>query len=99
MKIHLRGHAETNSVWLNGKKLSLSKSLKVVNHSPTGFSWGYMGSGCAQLALAICIELFGKEPREYPIHYQAFKEKYITPLPEGKDFEQYIEVHVKKMAV
>jgi hypothetical protein len=61
MKIHLRGHAETNSVWLNGKKLSLSKSLKVVNHSPTGFSWGYMGSGCAQLALAICIELFGKE--------------------------------------
>jgi Family of unknown function (DUF6166) len=32
-------------------------SLKVANHSPTGFSWGYGGSGPAQLALALLLEV------------------------------------------
>ena len=31
----------------------LHKRLDLANHSPTGFSWGYGGSGPAQLALAI----------------------------------------------
>jgi hypothetical protein len=31
----------------------------IVNHSPTGFSWGYAGSGPAQLALAILADYFG----------------------------------------
>ena len=31
-------------------QLSLEKSLKVVDHSPDGFQWGYNGSGPAQLA-------------------------------------------------
>jgi hypothetical protein len=30
----------------------------LVNHSPTGFSWGYAGSGPAQLALAILADYF-----------------------------------------
>lgn len=32
------------------------RSLKVYNHSPTGFAWGYLGSGPAQLALALLLE-------------------------------------------
>ena len=34
-------------------QLSLEKSFEVVQHSPTGFQWGYGGSGPAQLATAI----------------------------------------------
>jgi hypothetical protein len=30
--------------------------LEIYNHSPTGFSWGYQGSGPAQTALAICYD-------------------------------------------
>lgn len=35
--------------------LPLEPSLKVSNHSPAGFNWGYGGSGPAQLALAILL--------------------------------------------
>ena len=38
-------------------KLSLEKSLQVVDHSPDGFQWGYTGSGPAQLAAAILNEV------------------------------------------
>ena len=33
----------------------LSLHLEVRDHSPTGFAWGYDGSGPAQLALAWCL--------------------------------------------
>ena len=35
---------------------ALNPCLDVRNHSPTGFAWGYEGSGPAQLALAILID-------------------------------------------
>ena len=38
-------------VTVDGKPLNLR--LDLWNHSPTGFEWGYGGSGPAQLALAI----------------------------------------------
>ena len=31
------------------------------NHSPDGFSWGYHGSGCAQLALALLADHFAHD--------------------------------------
>jgi len=34
----------------------LDPCLDVRNHSPTGFEWGYGGSGPAQLALALCVD-------------------------------------------
>jgi hypothetical protein len=37
----------------NGHRHDLPLYLRIVNHSPTGFEWGYGGSGQAQLALAI----------------------------------------------
>jgi len=51
MKIKLKGKISTGEVWLNDKPLSPGPSQAVYNHSPTGFSWGYEGSGPAQLAL------------------------------------------------
>lgn len=52
--------------------LSLEKSLEVANHSPTGFEWGYGGSGPAQTALAILLDFFG-DKRKALKWYQQFK--------------------------
>jgi hypothetical protein len=43
-------------VKLNGQPFDPSRSQRVRNHSPSGFEWGYGGSGPAQLALAILLE-------------------------------------------
>lgn len=44
----------------------------VVRHSPDGFAWGYGGSGPADLALSLLVDLLG-EPGRDPALYQAFK--------------------------
>jgi len=89
MEIFLKGNYETGEVWLNDNLLSPKRSLKVINHSPDGFNWGYGGSGPAQLALAICLELYdivyAKE------HYQDFKWKYISTLPQS-DFDVELDI-------
>jgi hypothetical protein len=36
--------------------LRLTPSLKIRNHSPTGFEWGSAGSGPAQTALALLLD-------------------------------------------
>jgi hypothetical protein len=86
MKIRLKGIHESRRVWLNGKELSPKRSQKVHNHSPDGFNWGYGGSGPAQLALAICLELFGQSHG-----YQEIKWKYIGALPQT-DFDVELEI-------
>jgi Family of unknown function (DUF6166) len=69
-----------------GKKLDLAASLKIVNHSPTGFCWGYAGSGPAQLALAMLLDYFkGDRVRALSL-YQDFKFKVIARLPMDEDF-------------
>lgn len=96
MKIKLKGNWATREIWLNGRKLNPSKSQKVSNHSPDGFNWGYGGSGPAQLALAICIELYGM-PKKHGVRnfdYQEFKFKHIATLPQS-DFDIEIEVDDK----
>lgn len=91
MTVELKGELDSQRVWLFGKELFPDASLKIRNHSPAGFSWGYGGSGPAQLALAICIELFGPE-RAQEI-YQEFKFKYIATLPQ-QDFEVDLNVDI-----
>lgn len=44
-----------------GDSKPLPLCLEIKNHSPTGFAWGYGGSGPAQLALAILVDVAGKE--------------------------------------
>ena len=53
----------------------------IVRHSPTGFAWGYGGSGPADLALNILYAVTGS--RELAMqHYQQFKWDFIAPMPE-----------------
>lgn len=80
MKHKLKGDGNRN-VWLNEKFLSPKRSQEIMNHSPDGFSWGYHGSGPAQLALAIVLELTGK-----PEGYQEFKCRIISRI-RGDFFE------------
>ena len=64
----------------DGQRLSLKRSLKVWNHSPTGFEWGYGGSGPAQTALAILLDYTGKRDFSERFH-QVFKEEFIAGAP------------------
>ena len=47
-------------------------SLWIVNHSPTGFEWGFGGSGAAQLAFALLLDGTA-HPRMTQQRYQVFK--------------------------
>jgi len=51
---------------------ALPLRLDLVNHSPTGFEWGYGGSGPAQLALAILADALADDRRADKLH-QRFK--------------------------
>lgn len=86
-----KGKYSTRSVYIDGNLLIPVKSWKVRNHSPDGFSWGYSGSGCAQLALAILLEFIDEKGAE--LLYQDFKTEFVAGLPQD-NFE--IEYDVKK---
>lgn len=58
----------------------LDPRLDIRNHSPSGFEWGYGGSGPAQLALALVADCCG-EAQAIPTVYQKFKAKVIARLP------------------
>ena len=62
------GHAAI--VTVDGRPLN--PRLDLYNHSPSGFEWGYCGSGPAQLALAILADHFG-DGRQALDWYQRFK--------------------------
>lgn len=57
--------------------LKPDESLKVWNHSPDGFQWGYAGSGPAQLALALLLDATGDRHFSSRRH-QAFKFDYVA---------------------
>ena len=83
---HLKGtrtetaHDDEAKVWLNGKPLSLNESLKYCSKSPSGFNWGYGGSGPAQLAHEICRQLYGLEICKKV--FQGFKYRHIEGIRE-----------------
>lgn len=49
------------------------------NHSPTGFEWGYSGSGPAQLSLAILACQLGDDAMACRL-YQPFKRDVVSKL-------------------
>ena len=67
-----------SSVSVNGSELDLDKSLRLRRHSPSGFEWGYEGSGPAQLALAILIETGGEAAALE--HYHEFKREWLSGI-------------------
>lgn len=100
MKVHIRGifgkHFDT--VFLNGRILTPDASQKVYNHSPDGFSWGYGGSGPAQLALAILLKASNGDEKYAMRNYQEFKRRVIAPLPFGGNFDINVELPVKEVS-
>lgn len=54
--------------------------LDLWNHSPTGFEWGYGGSGPAQLALALLADVLDDTDEALEL-YQAFKWAVVARLP------------------
>ena len=69
-------------VTVNGKPLAWAKSLKVVNHSPTGPEFGYRGSGPAQMAAAVMLQA-GLPVEVVLDKYQPFKDAVIANLKDG----------------
>ena len=61
------------------RRLSLDRSLDLVNHSTKGFEWGYAGSGPAQLACGLLLNYYDDEQfvRE---HYIVFRDQVISRL-------------------
>lgn len=69
------GHATL--VTVNGQPLN--PRLDLWNHSPTGFEWGYGGSGPAQLALALLADCLGNDEQAVEFH-QEFKRTAVANL-------------------
>lgn len=66
----------------DGKAMTpLPLRVDIVNHSPTGFAWGYSGSGPAQLAVAILADWFGCDYAARALH-QRFKATAIASIGE-----------------
>jgi len=61
------------------RRLSPERSLDLINHSPTGFEWGYTGSGPAQLACGLLLDYYDdtQVARE---HYIEFRNRVISQL-------------------
>jgi hypothetical protein len=68
-------------VTVNGRPLKLRLDLH--DHSPTGFEWGFGGSGPAQLALAILADYLGNDEQALNL-YQRFKWAVIAELPRNR---------------
>jgi hypothetical protein len=68
-----------------GEQKPIDPRFDLVNHSPTGFCWGYAGSGPAQLALAILSDYL-KDDKKVLNLYQDFKSRVIVHLPMDADF-------------
>jgi len=83
----IKGIFESRRVFIDGKELFPDESLRLVNHSPDGFAWGYAGSGPAQLALAILLNFL---PSDLALSwYQEFKFDFVALIPQT-DFEATI---------
>ena len=85
--------------------------LEWVNHSPTGFEWGYYGSGPSQLAYAILHQYFimvegftGDEAYEEAQDiYMRFKQDVIAPIHaekwgiDGGDIKEWLRKTEREM--
>ncbi len=94
-----RGHIHTlDDEWqvfsVNGKRLmtELPPRNDLANHSPDGFSWGFSGSGPAQLALAILAHHLAHSKKRTVADstalglYQRFKEVVVAAMDQEEDW-------------
>lgn len=66
---------------INGEAVVEGIEPVIVYHSPTGFEWGYPGSGPADLALNILLKVTKDSYQAQRLHQQ-FKDDFIVPMPE-----------------
>lgn len=81
----------------DGKEGPLSLRLDLFNHSPSGFSWGYGGSGPAQLALGILCDYFSMQSDEYIEKLRVkFKQDELEnpPTVEEINWKDWYAVHL-----
>lgn len=79
------GRREGHAVIVTVNGCPLNPRLDLFNHSPTGFEWGYCGSGPAQLALALLADHLGDDEEALNL-YQRFKWAVIAELPRRKSW-------------
>ena len=79
--IWISRHPDTGYITTNVQR-------KEYRHSPTGFNFGYAGSGTSDLALNICLMFIGKADADRV--YQTFKHEFCTNP--GKDGELEIQL-------
>lgn len=77
------GKGASGAVTFGGQPIN--PSFDLCNHSPTGFSWGYGGSGPAQLALALAMHRTKNSQRAKRI-YPFLKAVLISQLPFNQDW-------------
>jgi hypothetical protein len=77
---HYSGRREGYAVIVTVDGRPLNPRLDLWNHSPTGFEWGYCGSGPAQLALGILADHCRDDERALNF-YQRYKWAVIAELP------------------
>jgi Family of unknown function (DUF6166) len=65
----------------DGEFYALDPRHDLKRHSMSGFSWGFGGSGPAQLALALAADVLGDDDKAEQV-YQRLKFKLIGRLPE-----------------
>ncbi len=62
--------------------IPLDPRFDLWKHSPSGFEWGYSGSGPAQLALALLAHVLPHEEGAVVLRH-AFKDKIVAELNHG----------------
>lgn len=61
----------------------LDPRLDLMRHSPTGFEWGYCGSGPAQLALAILADFFARHSEHRELVTEIERNQSEDDLPQS----------------
>lgn len=59
---------------------ALDPRIDLRNHSPSGYEWGYAGSGPAQLALALLADALHDDALAVKL-YQRFKFRHVVNFP------------------
>lgn len=77
----ITGDYNEHRIYVDGQEIDLERSLRLANHSPTGLSWGYLGSGPSQTALALLLE-FSATDVEALAWYREFKEEIVSKIPQ-----------------
>lgn len=75
-----RREAKSGDTFVTYNGGPLRERLDLWCHSPTGFEWGFNGSGPAQLALAILAQATGSDNAAVKLH-QLFKRDVVARLP------------------